>query len=93
MFPAHPVPDRFLGNSNRDAASWFRSYERMIRSRFSQLICRFITNNALMAWHPYQLYPVMSRQLHEGLMGHPVPGGYKYGDLALHVGEVSNLGQ
>jgi hypothetical protein len=23
-------------------------------------------------------------------MGHPFPGGYKYGDLALHVGGVSN---
>jgi hypothetical protein len=23
------------------------------------------------------------------LMGHPVPGGYKYGDLALQVGGVS----
>jgi hypothetical protein len=23
--------------------------------------------------------------------GHPLPGGYKYGDLALQVGEVSNL--
>jgi hypothetical protein len=22
-------------------------------------------------------------------LGHPVPGGYKYGDLALQVGEVS----
>jgi hypothetical protein len=26
-------------------------------------------------------------------LGHPVPEGYKYGDLALHVGEVSNLRQ
>jgi hypothetical protein len=26
-------------------------------------------------------------------LGHPVPGGYKYGDLALHVGGVSNLRQ
>jgi hypothetical protein len=25
--------------------------------------------------------------------GQPVPGGYKYGDLALQVGEVSNLRQ
>jgi hypothetical protein len=25
--------------------------------------------------------------------GHPVPGGYKYGDLALQVGGVSNLRQ
>jgi hypothetical protein len=24
---------------------------------------------------------------------HPVPGGYKYGDLALQVGGVSNLRQ
>jgi hypothetical protein len=24
--------------------------------------------------------------------GHPVPGGYKYGDLALHVGGVSRIG-
>jgi hypothetical protein len=24
-------------------------------------------------------------------LDHPVPGGYKYGDLALHVGEASNL--
>jgi hypothetical protein len=24
-------------------------------------------------------------------LGHPVPGGYKYGDLALQVGGVSNL--
>jgi hypothetical protein len=23
-------------------------------------------------------------------MGHPVPGGYKYGDLALQVGGVSD---
>jgi hypothetical protein len=23
-------------------------------------------------------------------LGHPVPGGYKYGDLALQVGGVSN---
>jgi hypothetical protein len=27
------------------------------------------------------------------LLGHPVPGGYKYGDLALQVGGVSNLRQ
>jgi hypothetical protein len=26
-------------------------------------------------------------------MGYPVPGGCKYGDLALHVGGVSNLSQ
>jgi hypothetical protein len=25
--------------------------------------------------------------------GHPVPGGYKYGDLAHQVGGVSNLRQ
>jgi hypothetical protein len=25
-------------------------------------------------------------------MGHPVPGGYKYGDLALQVGEFSRIG-
>jgi hypothetical protein len=23
-------------------------------------------------------------------LGHPIPGGYKYGDLALQVGGVSN---
>jgi hypothetical protein len=27
------------------------------------------------------------------LLGHPVPGGNKYGDLALRVGGVSNLSQ
>jgi hypothetical protein len=37
VFPARPVLDRFLGNSDRDAASWFRSYEQMIRSSFCQL--------------------------------------------------------
>jgi hypothetical protein len=26
-------------------------------------------------------------------LGHPVPGGYKYGDMALHVGGVSSLRQ
>jgi hypothetical protein len=26
------------------------------------------------------------------LLGHPVPGGYKYGDLALQVGGVSKSG-
>jgi hypothetical protein len=26
-------------------------------------------------------------------LGHPVPGRYKYRDLALQVGEVSNLRQ
>jgi hypothetical protein len=26
-------------------------------------------------------------------LGHPVPGGHKYGDLALQVGGVSNLRQ
>jgi hypothetical protein len=26
-------------------------------------------------------------------LSHPVPGGYKYGDLALQVGAVSNLRQ
>jgi hypothetical protein len=26
-------------------------------------------------------------------LGHPVPGGYKYGELALQVGGVSNLRQ
>jgi hypothetical protein len=26
-------------------------------------------------------------------LGHHVPGGYKYGDLTLQVGGVSNLGQ
>jgi hypothetical protein len=25
-------------------------------------------------------------------LGHPVPGGYKYGDLALQVGGVSRMG-
>jgi hypothetical protein len=24
-------------------------------------------------------------------LGHPVPGGYKYGDLTLQVGTVTNL--
>jgi hypothetical protein len=32
MISVSPVPDRFLGNSNWDAASWFCSYERMFRS-------------------------------------------------------------
>jgi hypothetical protein len=63
VFSTSPVPDRFLGNSNSDAASWFRSYERMFRSRSCQLICRFIPNNTLMPRHPYQLIPVMSGQL------------------------------
>jgi hypothetical protein len=26
-------------------------------------------------------------------LGHPVPGGYKYGDLALQVGESQELGK
>jgi hypothetical protein len=26
-------------------------------------------------------------------LGHPVPGGYKYGDLSLQIGGVSNLRQ
>jgi hypothetical protein len=26
-------------------------------------------------------------------LGHPVPGGYKYGDTAVQVGGVSNLRQ
>jgi hypothetical protein len=26
-------------------------------------------------------------------LGHPIPGGYKYGDLAHEVGGVSNLRQ
>jgi hypothetical protein len=26
-------------------------------------------------------------------LGHPVPGGYKYGDLALQVAEISNVRQ
>jgi hypothetical protein len=25
-------------------------------------------------------------------MGHPVPAGYKYGDMALQVGGVSRIG-
>jgi hypothetical protein len=32
---------------------------------FCQLICCFVSSNALMPWHPYQLYPVMSGQLHD----------------------------
>jgi hypothetical protein len=28
-----------------------------------------------------------------GQLGHLVPGGYKYGDVALQAGEVSNLRQ
>jgi hypothetical protein len=55
MTAVRPVPDRSLGNSNWDAASWFRSYERMFKSCSCQLICRFITNNVLLTWHPYQL--------------------------------------
>jgi hypothetical protein len=33
MISVSPVPDRFFGNFNWDTASWFRSYERMFRSR------------------------------------------------------------
>jgi hypothetical protein len=63
MIPVCPVPDRFLGSFNWDAASWFRSYERIFRSFSCQLICRFITVNTLMTWNPYQLNSVMFSQL------------------------------
>jgi hypothetical protein len=33
--------------------------ERVFRSCSCQLICRFITNNTLMTWHPYKLNSVM----------------------------------
>jgi hypothetical protein len=39
VISTRPVPDLFLGNSNLDAASWFKSYERMLRSCYCQLIC------------------------------------------------------
>jgi hypothetical protein len=68
MISVSSVPSRFLGNPNWDAASWIRSYEWVFRSRFCQLICRFISNNALMPWHLYQLNPVMSGQLRVGLV-------------------------
>jgi hypothetical protein len=68
MISVRPVPDRFLGNCNWDAASWFRSRERMFRSCSCQLICPFITKNTLMTWHPYQLNSVMFGQLYEGLV-------------------------
>jgi hypothetical protein len=32
----------------------------------------------------------MDTQCPEERLGHPVTGGYKYGDLALQVGGVSN---
>jgi hypothetical protein len=31
--------------------------------------------------------------VHGNIPGHPAPGGYKYGDLALQVGGASNLRQ
>jgi hypothetical protein len=40
----------------------------MFTSRSCQLICRFITSNTLMTWHPHQLNSVMFGQLHKGLM-------------------------
>jgi hypothetical protein len=40
----------------------------MFRSCSCQLICRFITNNDQMTWHPYQLNPVVFSQLYEGLV-------------------------
>jgi hypothetical protein len=39
------------------------SYERTFRFQFGQLIYRFLTSNALMTRHPYQLESVMFGQL------------------------------
>jgi hypothetical protein len=50
----------------------------MCRSYSCQLICRFITNNTLMSWHPYLLNCVMSGQLQDGLVA--VPDQFR-GDL------------
>jgi hypothetical protein len=37
----------------------------------AQLIYRFVTNNTLMTWQPYQLSTVMFDQLYEGLVAIP----------------------
>jgi hypothetical protein len=71
MVSVCPVPDSLLGNSCWNAASWFRSYQRTLRSQFCQLIGNFITFNTLVTWHPYQLSSVMLNQLREGLMTVP----------------------
>jgi hypothetical protein len=43
----------------------------LCRSKFSQLICRFVATDALMNCHLYQLYYIMLGQLHEVLVAFP----------------------
>jgi hypothetical protein len=57
-----------------------------------------IVNNAIVGlqqWKSYVFYVVRAEELEarRGLVGHPVPVGYIYGDLALQIWGVSNLGQ
>jgi hypothetical protein len=67
------------------SSTWLLSWQLQLRCRklvqvlwmdvqilFFQLICRFVTNNTLMTWYPYQLNSVMFRQLYEELVA--VPG-------------------
>jgi hypothetical protein len=50
----------------------------MFRPCSCQKVCCFVSSDALMIWHPYQLNSVMSGQLCEGLVA--VPDQF-WGDL------------
>jgi hypothetical protein len=47
VISVRPIPDHFLGSPSLDAASWFRYYERMFRTRPCQLIWCLITSSTL----------------------------------------------
>jgi hypothetical protein len=53
-----------------------------------------ITNNRIPVWRLGSSASRKRRQkwnpVPRGKLGHPVPGGYKYGDLAFQVGGVSD---
>jgi hypothetical protein len=71
MVSVSPVPDRFVGNPDWDAASSFRSYKPTLRSQFCQLVGSFFTNNTLVTRRIYQLNSVTFGHLHERLMAVP----------------------
>jgi hypothetical protein len=46
--------------------------------------------NGVLYWSSPRLYNEGQTQCPRVYLGHPVPGGYKYRDLALQVGGVSD---
>jgi hypothetical protein len=82
-------------NSNMPTAAVFLDIEKAFDTLPCSISCQNVLTDRLTSTSKRIRSPASRRQLKGnpvpgGITGHPVPGKYKYRDLALQVGGVSN---